>query len=105
MPCRPAMKFQLNSVPFFLLLACTAAEAAAPGPGLPCAARSLGFEAKTAGWQHVPLSKLKRDTVYSVQQQGDRRGVLHASADRSASIYAAMLKPVDATGVTLHWEW
>ena len=37
---------------------------------LPCESRSLGFDLAEAGWKHVPLSKLKRDTVYTVVQDG-----------------------------------
>ena len=65
------------------------AGAASPAAAVPCEPRSLGFDVKDVGWQHVPLSRLKRDTVYAVVQDGDRRGVLRASADRSASMYVA----------------
>jgi hypothetical protein len=88
-----------------LLLVCTAAGAAPQGDAVPCQARSLGFDLKEAGWQHVPLSKLKRDTVYKVVQEGDRRGVLRASADRSASMYASFVKPAMRTPMTLSWDW
>jgi len=88
-----------------LLLGCAAAGAASPGGVAPCESRALGFDQAAVGWHHVPLSKLKRDTSYTVVQEGDRPGVLRASADRSASLYVAMLKPADSTPMTLSWEW
>lgn len=81
------------------------AFAAAPDPGSPCRSRGLGFDDKSVAWKHVPLSKLKRDTVYRVVQEGDRSAVLHASADRSASLYVAALKPSQRPPMTLSWEW
>ncbi|HWS74813.1 MAG TPA: DUF3047 domain-containing protein [Quisquiliibacterium sp.] len=94
-----------------ILLSCLLAAgipsgaAAAAGAGEPCAPRSLGFDLKEAGWAHVPLSKLKRDTVYTLVRDGGRPGVLRASADSSASLYASLLKPAMRTPMTLSWEW
>jgi hypothetical protein len=79
--------------------------AARPGAAAPCEARDLGFDQKEAGWTHQPLSKLKRDTVYTLPQEAGRSGVLRASADRSASMYVASLKPASRTPMTLRWEW
>ncbi|MDN3919167.1 DUF3047 domain-containing protein [Roseateles violae] len=70
-----------------------------------CEARDLGFERPEVGWTHTPLSKLKNDTVYTLLPDGERRGVLRASADRSASLYAARLQPALAMPLTLSWEW
>ncbi len=50
------------------------------------------------------LSKLKRDTVYRVNDEG-RSAVLRATADRSASLYVAALKPSLRPPLTLSWEW
>ncbi|MDM0110887.1 DUF3047 domain-containing protein [Variovorax sp. J22R133] len=90
---------------WFLSMACVMAGAATPDPGVPCEPRSLAFDDKNSGWSHVPLSKLKRDTVYDVVQEGDRKAVLRATADRSASLFVAPLKPALRTPVTLSWEW
>jgi hypothetical protein len=87
-----------------LALACAAAGAAAPDPGLACEARNLAFDDKAAAWSHVPLSRFKRDTVYSVAREGER-AVLRADATRSASLYVAPLKPALRTPATLAWEW
>lgn len=89
----------------FLSLACMTAGAAAPDPGVPCESRSLAFDDKSAAWSSLPLSKLKRDTVYSVVQEGDRSAVLRATADRSASLFVARLKPALRTPMTLSWDW
>ena len=52
----------------------------------------------------MPLSRLKRDTAYSVKQE-EGRAVLRAVADRSASLYVARLQPAQRTPMTIHWEW
>ena len=88
-----------------LSLGCATAGAAEAVAGAPCVPRNLGFDLKEAGWKHQPMSKLKRDTVYSVVQDGNRQGVLRASADRSASLYVAPLKPAGRMPMTLSWEW
>lgn len=79
--------------------------AGAPDAGVPCQARNLGFDVKEAGWKHQPMSKLKRDTKYAVVKDGDRPAVLRASADGSASLYVAAVKPAMSTPMTLSWEW
>ena len=89
----------------FLLMACAMARAVAPDPGVPCKSRDLAFDDKSAAWSHVPLSKLKRDTVYGVVQDGDRKAVLRATADRSASLFVTALKPALRTPMTISWDW
>jgi Protein of unknown function (DUF3047) len=88
-----------------LLAGCSSSAVLAGAPSAPCAARSLGFDQKDAGWKHQPMSRLKRDTRYSVVQDGDRRAVLRAAADGSASLYVAALKPALGTPMSLSWEW
>jgi hypothetical protein len=88
-----------------LWLASMTAGAAAPDAGAPCQPRNLGFDQKEAGWAHLPLSKLKRDTAYTVVQDGSRTGVLRAGADRSASLFVARVKPALGTPMTLSWDW
>jgi hypothetical protein len=83
----------------------TTAIAAAPDPGSPCRPQSLAFDDQSAAWTHVPLSKMKRDTVYSVVQEGDRSAVLRATADRSASLFVTRLKPSLRPPMTLSWDW
>lgn len=69
-----------------------------------CASRDLDFGQKAAGWAHQPLSKLKRDTVYTRIQE-DGQTVLRGTADRAASLYVAGLKPPLAPAATLSWRW
>jgi len=88
-----------------LALACAAAIAAPPAPSVDCQARSLSFDDKAAAWSHLPLSKFKRDTVYTVAKDGERPAVLQADASRSASLYVAPLKPALRLPATLAWEW
>ena len=85
-------------------MSCLSAGAAVQHPGTACRSRSLAFDDKAAGWTHVPLSKLKRDTVYGVARE-EGRSVLRATADRSASFYAARVQPALQTPMTLQWEW
>jgi len=86
-------------------LACLTVGAAPPDAGAACQPRNLGFDQKEAGWIHQPLSKLKRDTAYTLVQDGSRAGVLRASADRSASLFVAPVKPALSTPMTLSWDW
>lgn len=88
-----------------LLALCGPALAAPATATVPCQPRSLAFDLKEAGWRHQPLSKLKRDTHYSVVAEGERKAVLRASADGSASSYVAALTPAMRTPMTLSWEW
>jgi hypothetical protein len=89
----------------FVSMAWMTAGAAAPEPAVPCEARGLAFDDKSAAWSHVPLSKLKRDTVYALVQEGDRSAVLRATADQAASLFVAPLKPALRTPMTLSWDW
>jgi hypothetical protein len=76
--------------------------AALPGLADACQARDFSFD--KAGWVHEPLSKLKRDTVYTLVKE-DGRTVLRASADRSASAYAVPLQPPASVPTSLTWRW
>ena len=88
-----------------LLMACMTVRAAPPHPGVPCESRGLAFDDKSVAWSHLPLSKLKRDTVYQVVQDGDRSAVLRATADASASLFVVPFKPALRTPMTLSWDW
>jgi hypothetical protein len=88
-----------------VLIACSVpAGSASGGAAVPCEPRDLGFGQKQAGWKPHALSKLKRDTVYSLAQE-DGRTVLRAAADRSASIYAMRFKSSVAVPAILSWRW
>lgn len=87
------------------LLICFAMASGASGSfAAACEPRDLDFGQKAVGWVHQPLSKLKRDTVYTLTQE-DGRTVLRGSADRAASLYVASLKPPQAIPATLSWRW
>ena len=75
--------------------------AAYPGMSSACQARDFSLD---KGWVHEPLSKLKRDTRYSLVQE-DGRTVLRAAADRSASAYVAHIQPPASVPTTLSWRW
>ena len=87
------------------LTACCVSVGATSGSVVaPCEPRNLGFDRSEVGWTHQPLSKLKRDTVYTlVQNEG--RTVLRGAADRSASAYVAFLKAATAVPAALSWRW
>jgi hypothetical protein len=87
------------------VMVCNAPAGAASGAAAaPCKARSLDFGQKAAGWVHKPLSKLKRDTVYTLTQE-EGRTVLRGAADGSASLYVARLNPVAGVPTFLSWRW
>jgi hypothetical protein len=94
----------ISGIPLACLLACSAPAGAASGSAAaPCEARSLDFAQKGVGWAHKPLSKLKRDTVYTLTKE-EGRSVLRASADGSASLYVAPFKAAGGPS-TLSWRW
>jgi hypothetical protein len=86
----------------FLALLPLSAAIASSAPA--CQNRTLDFGQKAVGWTHQPLSKLKRDTAYSLVH-ADGRTVLHADADRSASLYVAPIKPATSVTARLSWRW
>jgi hypothetical protein len=85
-----------------LLAAANAVHAADCAPqALP----AFAADAKAgSGWTHVPLSKLKRDTIYSVMQD-DGKAVLKATADDSASAYVHLAKIDPARLPIVEWRW
>ena len=76
----------------------------APAGAASCEPRTLDFGQQAAGWAHQPLSKLKRNTVYTLEQEGGRT-VLKAAADDSASLYVAPLKEAAGLPPILSWRW
>ncbi len=98
------MKF-LSSILLSFLLACSASiSAARTDAAAPCVARNLDFGQKAVGWAHLPLSRMKRDTVYSMVQ-ADGHTVLRGVADRSASLYVALFKPAISVPTGIDWRW
>ena len=87
-----------------LLICISPLGAAAAEADAKCKARNLDFADKSAGWSHLPLSKLKRDTVYTQAQEGGRT-VLTATADGSASLYVARFKQPGTVPASLNWRW
>ena len=86
------------------LACCVPVGATSGSAAAPCEPRNLGFDRSEVGWAHQPLSKLKRDTVYTLPQK-EGRTVLRGAADRSASAYVAYLKPAAAVPAALSWRW
>ena len=87
-----------------ILVACLAAGLTSAYAAAPCEPRDLGFDLAEAGWKHQPMSKLKRDTAYSIAKE-DGRAVLRASAEKSASFYASFFKQPAAVPASLSWRW
>jgi hypothetical protein len=98
------MHFLRNLAIAFLPAIVVPAFAAPAGGSRGCEARDLGFDRADAGWEHQPMSKLKRDTAYTVAKE-DGRAVLRAAADRSASFYVSRSKPSAAAPAGLSWRW
>jgi hypothetical protein len=82
-----------------VLLLAGAARAQCRPPALPA------FDATGPGaWAHLPLSKLKRDTVYSVITEAGRP-IVRAVADRSASMWVHLGRVDIAAAPVLEWRW
>lgn len=61
------------------------------------------FDAKV-GWKHVPLSKLKKDTVYAVEQDAGTP-ILRATAKGAASAFVHLSPHDPARAPVLEWRW
>ena len=70
----------------------------------PCSTRDLNFNQKTAGWAHVPLSKFKKDTVYTLAEVGGPT-VLHGDAVSSASLFVFRFPSPMEVPVSINWRW
>ena len=87
------------------IMVCSSAAGAATGnEGAPCKPVNFGFDRSEAGWTHKPMSKLKRDTVYTLVQE-DGRTVLRGAADSSASLFVARLKEPTVVPAAMSWHW
>lgn len=107
-------KFSHATFPSLLLLSCltsntvlatqTADSVAPPQSRASCQNQVFDFAKPETGWKHVPISKLKRDTRYTIEQDGNDK-VLRAQADRSASFYVSRLKKPTSANTSLQWRW
>lgn len=70
----------------------------------PCRSRNLDFSRKAAVWVHVPLSKLKKDTVYTLNQANGRT-VLRGAAQSSASLFVARFQATMEVPRVISWKW
>ena len=100
------MKYlHLPAIAMALLSVSSGPAVAAPGAAATsCEARSFAFDQKEIGWKHQPMSKLKRDTVYTLAQDAGRT-VLRAESNGSASLYVAGIKPPASVPPALSWRW
>ena len=96
---RKSARYRSAALVIVLSMACNARAADCRPQEMPA------FDATgAAGWAHVPLSKLKRDTVYSVVSD-EGQTVLRASARGSASAFVH-LERLDITATPmLEWRW
>lgn len=78
--------------------------AAAGSQAASCTSYSLDFGGQAAVWKKQPLSKLKHDTVYTLERE-DGRTVLRGDADRSASLYVAPVEKTAGLPPVLSWRW
>lgn len=69
-----------------------------------CQTLPLQFGQAEAGWAHVPLSRLKTDTVYETITEADA-AVLKATADGAASAYVRMLPAPMQVPAKVSWQW
>jgi hypothetical protein len=101
---RPRRQVRVHAHAALALLLC--ATLAAPAVEAACTPVPLpAFDVTGAqGWVHTPLSRLKRDTVYRVTQDGAER-VLRAEANGSASAFVHMQRVDPAQHPVLTWRW
>lgn len=88
----------------FIMLYSVPAGAASVSAAASCNAVSLDFGQQGVGWKHQPLSKLKHDTTYTLEQE-DGRTVLRGVAESSASLYVAPIKQTKGLPPILSWRW
>ena len=93
---------RLSALALGVLISCV--PAAGAWAVAPCEPRALDFGAAEAGWRHVPMSRLKRDTAYSVETR-DGRAVLTARADGAASLFVAPFPRPMRVPASLSWSW
>lgn len=84
----------------WLLLSCSIHALAAE----PCRLQNLGFDQKTAGWTHLPLSKVKNDTVYT-QDQAQGQTILRGTADNAASLLVSLFPSTMEVPARISWRW
>lgn len=70
----------------------------------PCRTRYIDFSLKSTAWTHVPLSKLKRDTIYTLAQT-DGRSVVRGEADGSASFFVSRFQSAMEAPKSISWQW
>ncbi len=69
-----------------------------------CQQLPLQFGDATARWTHVPLSRLKTDTIYQTLNQADG-SVLQATANGAASAYVRLLSAPMQAPSHVSWQW
>jgi len=95
----------LSGIALLFIMLCGSLAGAEPaGKTATCEERSLDFGLQAAGWKQQPLSKMKRDTAYTLEQE-DGRTVLRAVAESSASLYVAPIKQAAGLPPILSWSW
>lgn len=99
-----AQGYTMKRLTVFLLTLLLMSSATLAVGADPCKTHSLDFGVNTVGWEHVPLSKLKRDTVYSLTQ-ADGQMVLRGNAEGSASLYVSRMQAAMEVPKTISWKW
>lgn len=69
-----------------------------------CRSRNLDYGQKAADWTHVPLSKFKKDTEYTLAR-ADAPAVLRGAAVSSASLYVSRFQPAMEVPARITWRW
>ena len=86
------------------LVACALAPGALAAECTATPLPSYDVAGKGAGWAHVPLSKLKRDTKYAVVRDGGAT-VLKATAVGAASAWVHLVEADPKRTPMLEWRW
>jgi len=86
------------------LAALLALVVAGQAHGADCRPQALPAFDAAGTWVHTPLSKLKRDTAYTVSKV-EGQSVLHATANGSASAWVLLERFDIAATPLLEWRW
>ena len=98
------MKNRLGILSLSALVGALSVSASAAHAVDACAPLTLDFGQATVAWAHLPLAKLKRDTVYTLADDNGQK-ILHAEANSSASLYGTRFKSPIAAPAALSWRW
>lgn len=92
------------TIPRMLWIAVAALSMPVGAAAADCTVPNLGFGGAKSPWQPMAFSAFKRDTVYTLVEDGGRT-VLRGTSDGAASLFAAIFKPALPAPASIGWRW